>query len=548
MKQQQLGQQQQEKEQSTYVDGNVYGCDESKCVSTTSMFISSNHSYSCYGENTDMMCADGYLPRTVENETHFQYFTCCPPSFPTETNVTRHCSDPTTNFIEPVGIGESTNSSNMICEDETRPFPRQMKSDFYGNPSYICCDSEQDKTNNYLNETECVPYFSESEYREGISYNIYGNLGAMTCDFPDGSFQFRRNVVVGKGVDTNGYLPDTKGNFKWECCKTGPAALPFVVDTTFKITVYPTIVLSSIAVFSCLIIIVGLLIPLFSEWKQKRVVGTNSNQRKTGQKKQKYSAYNLYLVYLTLPDLFLNLYLLDLYGSYANQKFTQKFYMVIVSTLSDPDDMHILKSHEGSLIVACSTANLFLNAVVSYEVFGLLRDCHQTKVNSPPSLKKVTLQATAVYIFATIVFSIHFFKSSLSDTATWCFFSVTYFLPIGFVICVAVTIWARGFIPSATGRMKELTFYFLRIVVIFCVIWIPGSLLLFLGQYNDDLFYRVYAIYFLCCAIESILSNCMVLTKSDVRKYIFDLITFSYIRSTNSEEEDYGSTSSGQKE
>ena len=30
----------------------------------------------------------------------------------------------------------------------------------------------------------------------------------------------------------------------------------------------------------------------------------------------------------------------------------------------------------------------------------------------------------------------------------------------------------------------------------------------------------------------------MVLTKSDVRKYIFDLITLSFFRSTNSEEEE----------
>jgi len=345
-------------------------------------------------------------------------------------------------------------------------------------------------------------------------------------EFAVGSFQFRRNVAVGND-----------GYFNWECCKTGPAANPFVQDTTFKITVYPQIVLSSIAVFSCLIVIVGLLLPLFSEQSQQRIQQTNSSRRNRGRNEQNYSTYNLYLVYLAFPDFILNIYLLGMYGSYANQKFNENFYMIVVSTLFDADNMSILKAHEGSLIVACSTANIFRNAVVSYEVFILLRNCHETKINNPPSLKKVSLQAMVVYAFAICVFGISFYTGDVDNVATWCFFLVIYILPIGFVVCITVTISLRGFMPSATGKMKELAWYFFRIVVVFCFIWIPAFILLFLGQFNNDLFYRVYVVFFLVCAIESILSNCMVLTKSDVRKYVFDLITLSCIRSTNSQQD-----------
>ena len=99
------------------------GCDESKCVSKGLSYDLYNNSFTCYSNDNGykgwayfledyyypMMCADGYKPRIVESEQNVldgwertnQYFTCCPPGLSTETNISRHCSDPIVNFIEP---------------------------------------------------------------------------------------------------------------------------------------------------------------------------------------------------------------------------------------------------------------------------------------------------------------------------------------------------------------------------------------------------------------------------------------------------------------
>ena len=44
-----------------------------------------------------------------------------------------------------------------------------------------------------------------------------------------------------------------------------------------------------------------------------------------------------------------------------------------------------------AFILACSTANLYLNCVVAYEMLVLLRNNNQVVIHNPPSLLRVTL-------------------------------------------------------------------------------------------------------------------------------------------------------------
>ena len=97
----------------------------------------------------------------------------------------------------------------------------------------------------------------------------------------------------------------------------------FIPDREFKATVYPHIVLSSIAVISCSILIVALLITLWLHWRvQSSAINVPvSTTRATNTRLQQaaaastYSSYNLHLVFLAIPDFMLNLYLLGMYGS-----------------------------------------------------------------------------------------------------------------------------------------------------------------------------------------------------------------------------------------
>merc|ERR1712161_55332 len=68
-----------------------------------------------------------------------------------------------------------------------------------------------------------------------------------------------------------------------------------------------------------------------------------------------------------------------------------------------------VNAFEPAFILACSTANLYLNCVVSYEMLLLLRNNNQLITHNPPSLLRVSSQAMSVYLFSIIVFIIHYF-------------------------------------------------------------------------------------------------------------------------------------------
>ena len=483
-------------EQAVIIVGGNNGCDESKCVSTGLSFIFKS-SFTCYfieeydkgmyDDNVPMICADGYQPQIVENEaivydnwgTPNHYFTCCPPNLlfddANHTSVRRHCSNQTT-------VVDSNNT--MICEDHNRPYPRPMKNKVnnepgaYGivkdnfNESHICCDSminttssDNNQTTNFLNDIECVPYQNANDYE--ITYmlgNLYGRIRPIRkggCNESEIGFQ---------------YL-----NKQGECCKKKPKkTIQFVDDIYFKTTVYPQIILSSVAVMACTILIVALLLPLWVHLRVKSAAAnvTASTTRATNRRLQQvatastYTGYNLYLVYLAIPDFFLNLYLLGMYGSYANQQYNPDFFGLIIY-VSDENDGH--SAFECSFALACSTANLYLNCVVSYELLVLLRNSDQFVSYNPPSLLRVTLQAVGVYLFSTIVFLTHFFieKKAIQayidhEDGIWTRLTmanvvwsviVSYVFPIGFFFYIWMTIRYHGYLPSVTEKTRQLVRY-----------------------------------------------------------------------------------------
>jgi len=361
-------------------------------------------------------------------------------------------------------------------------------------------------------------------------------------------------------VETN----DSLSTGYYECCKTGPALPPFVQDSAFKLTVYPQIVAASIAIISCIVLILGLLLPFFIQLKI-RTEGSRNSQRSENQRSQGisrrnslesqvsrssrrvepvYSTYNLYLVYLAIPDLIISLYYIGRFGSVANQKIYPDTYQ-----------FHILGRYSVgiSITVAYTMANLYLNAVISSEVFILLRNSRQVQRHNPPSILKVTLQAAAVYCFSIISFIVDFSIGSAASKAyneydyekfnnmdeiaeIWfSVFPLICILPIGFLGCVCIMIWWRGYMPSMNGNsvrdkaMRELTWYFFRIVAVFLGCWLPALIVV-------QIRYAPWTgpVIQVFLSIQPIASTCIAMTKSDVKKYIFDFITLSCIR-TNTE-------------
>ncbi|OEU12063.1 hypothetical protein FRACYDRAFT_244269 [Fragilariopsis cylindrus CCMP1102] len=195
----------------------------------------------------------------------------------------------------------------------------------------------------------------------------------------------------------------------YECCKTGSKVPPFIDDYTFKETVYPQIALSTVAVLSLLLLITALFIPL---WLYLRESCKSTNNNNT----------------TTTTD-------------------TRAF------------------------VLACSTANLYLNCVISYEVLTHLRNSYNTIRCDPPSLFKVTFQTALVYLFAIVVLIIHYvigiekqkrFEQGnfdrheyLNKVDLYWSLVTTYIFPIVFFGYVWITISCCGYMSSATGEMKQ---------------------------------------------------------------------------------------------
>ena len=363
-------------------------CDESKCVSYALSNGLYGYYFTCYSDNLyPMQCAHGYTPRIVDAEpiltlfsggqlgstaeiwgtgSHklvpYQYYTCCPPDLPPNNfTVSRHCSNSLSisindanNNAKYVDETDLIHNSTIICEEEKRPYPRKMAN--WGKmESFVCCDSIVEPTNNkiidFVDETECVP-FSDEYYLPSIVGNFYGIIHPISCNNKGiySEFQFPRIV---------------EETYHYECCKTGSKTPPFLQDATFKWSIYPQIAVSIISMISCMILIIALLIPLWLHARNiyKESTNTNTNTRLHVNRSRPtntntnastdppFSGYNLYLIYLAIPDLILNTYLLGMYSSYANQKYNHHFSGVIIRDW-------IIKPFDGAFVIACSTANL----------------------------------------------------------------------------------------------------------------------------------------------------------------------------------------------
>jgi len=561
-------------------------CDESRCVSRgrSDLF---NLSFTCYGDGIagndyemvfPMMCADGLLPWVIEDDepsqlatTGFdpldslykedasvQYFTCCQPdhnnlvSFEAVAmNATRRCSDP---FTAPV---HDRNIAEAVCKNQqvTRKHPRWMETNDRlggGSHSFVCCDSivlpVEDNitmtvddnnhhhntnitngTTTFLNDVvECVPYNNDFYDPAVVRQHEFGSIlfNPISCTFPDNEFRFPRPI------GTN----DTKiSSTGWyQCCKTGPALLlPFVQHTAaFRIEIYTYLVLYSIAAVASLLVVIGLLIPLLIQLKNgsyKRATAaaaaSGRNRRKRKEQQQlPYSTYNLYVIYLAIPDLGFLLYFLSQVGRAIHQTLLQEWKEVF-----------------DFLVFAYVYTNMCINAIVCYQLLLLLRNSHSGQRTNPPSLLRVNFQCGAVYVLSVAYSWFNRYgrprleASSLPALVVTAINDVSSGLlmifPFGYILYVSLVVWYRGYIPSKTGAiqhdraMRQLSIYFFRILGIFLVVWLPFLVaLVSISQFSWLPF-----VLNLAPPIQAMLTTCAILTKDDVRNYIWDLVTLSYI-------------------
>jgi len=496
-----------------------------------------------------MMCADGYLPiATVDEppmsanvsyqkeEVLVQYFSCCPPA-QNYGEVVRQCSDPITN-------PNKNETLDSFCDSYTTwKQPRSMKPNVeiqlsrlglafeYPAPiedSFLCCNSNTNNTignetttrneTNFLEDTQCVPYRNEY-YQASKIHNRVGSIPFISCDFTEGDFPFAR-------------LQDGPAGL-YHCCKDGPEMQNiYVKDSAFKISTYLPFILFIIGAIISAVVFSGLLIPLLVQLKEKTYrIGS-------------YSPYNMYLVCLSFFDMVGCVSGAVVHGIPLVGDFNPNFNGAFVKQQQNTESSPIGRT----MMVSSANANIWLNGFIVYEILVLLRTSRESRRVTPVSLSRVILQAIVTsFISAMLSLGLYFtlvaMKRAIEEdnversNTLWAFFlipTVLVTLPIFYSVFVVVQIWKRDYLPTAVGgsanerAVRELAFYFFRIISVFLNIWFPAAIFTLMGSLTDGTWGLTASNCLI--AIQPVISFFVILTKADAKNYILDLITLSYLR------------------
>lgn len=195
--------------------------------------------------------------------------------------------------------------------------------------------------------------------------------------------------------------------------------------------------------------------------------------------------FNLYLVFLLIPDFMFSL----LCGTTC-----------LVNALNGEYLSHWMCNFQQFYCVFGIGANAWMNAVIAFQLHKILRDSHQRRRYMVPSSRQIYLQSLAVYLWCLFLASwglydtpaFPFHSGQISglaclpvelDQASTIFFWLLFFpcfagFPVLYVLWVCWDVYRKKLLPPA-GKRRLLSIYFGRLVLVFLVFWVPTLLILF---------------------------------------------------------------------
>jgi hypothetical protein len=249
-------------------------------------------------------------------------------------------------------------------------------------------------------------------------------------------------------------------------------------------------------------------------------------------KRARRQSFNVYLLFLTLPDLL----------------------FAVLCTITCT--MNAIRGHfwstgmcnfQAFYAIVGIGSNLWLSAAITYEIHRLLRYSHQRRRYYAPTRRTVALQATAAYLYCGILGGLVYVDQVVEDFPFhvaspagaaciptvgptlpsqlffWLLFIPIYVgLPVAYILLVAVDIYRRRLIPPP-GKRRTLTVYFGRMVVVIIVMWIPFLLAAYIiGPWSPRwlMWSGGTASHF-----QAVISVIIALLKPDVRVAVVQLLT-----------------------
>ena len=257
----------------------------------------------------------------------------------------------------------------------------------------------------------------------------------------------------------------------------------------------------------------------------------------------------MYLVYLAFIDFLFCSYSIWEYQRYINQTFDPSIYVTIA--VSSPSKRDANTPRDEPTMAPYMIANMWINMIVCRQVLLLLRSSYFARRINQPSLLKVNLQAGGIF-FVSLLAGVAFYfvlepawearnngdfekYEAFNSKIRPILFLFSIGIPLGYVLYATILIWWKGYLPKVTGAtsprnraMRELALYFFRIVAVFIAVWLPRGIFIYIADYKED---SEWADLVAQCvvAIQPILTAGLVLTKSDAKRYVRDLVTLKYL-------------------
>ena len=189
-------------------------------------------------------------------------------------------------------------------------------------------------------------------------------------------------------------------------------------------------------------------------------------------------------------------------------------------------------------------ANAWLNACITWELYTMLKLGHRRRRYKSPTIKFVTIQALAVYIYMGFLCALvaidapnwpfHYGTASglaclpievdrQSSFYFWLVFLPSFTgIPSISIIYVTYMVMSRKLLPP-TGKRRLLTVYFGRLVLVFYVMWIPTLLILF--AFSSFLPPWVHFLGGLWSHLQGAVSAVISLLKPDIARAVYRFVT-----------------------
>lgn len=282
------------------------------------------------------------------------------------------------------------------------------------------------------------------------------------------------------------------------------------------------IVGDSVSVFLSLTIILAIASPLLKTKERKKV-----------------PSYNLYLVFLAIPDMINSCSHIYRYANLEESIIPYNPYGGLSASTDSPEDKTNLSQHNGlphvnndigiSISNFCIPSVLWISTIILYELLRFLRDSKNRKHCKPPSLRRVITQAGVVYAMCSAWAVTMSFPVLLSTKPGFLsMFAVgiaIHLFPVGYMVWVCVRTCRERLLSyniESGSCLMALVCYFGRIVVLnSCIglLTIATVIAVILGW--SSFFYIYNALY----AILVWIGFGLALTKPDIKEGVFRIWT-----------------------